>query len=363
MPGDKEQKPTAIAMSFGTFDNYIVGDDFEVYEERINQHFLLHDVPADRKVPFLLTHLGMDTYAILKKLLQPVNPSAKSYNDLVTALKRHFKPEVNKIAERYRFHQADQKAGQSVTEYVVELKALVEKCDYRDFLKEALRDRFVFGVYDSKLRTHLLKMKDVQFDKAVDEALNWELAEKDNKVREHAFSAHVVRSGKQFRGRSKSRPRVFNSGGGYSSQQNKKKACEKCGYDHEFGKCPAKNWKCFACGKQGHAANVCFSKGSKPSRSGAQRNHMVGAVDSGKEIAAEISNLRMQLNSVEDGAPLSKSRVATEVLFVEGHAVEFEIDSGACATVINNGLYGKLFSKLPLFKISEDTGSSGDSKR
>lgn len=161
-----------IAMNFGSFDNYVAGDDFEVYEERMLQHFLLHDIPEGRKVAFLLTHLGMDTYAILKKLLQPVNPSTKTYAELVAALKKHFRPDVNKVSERYRFHQADQKAGQIVSEYVVELKALAEKCEFGDFLTEALRDRFVFGIYDSRLRTHLLKQKNITFEKAVDEALN-----------------------------------------------------------------------------------------------------------------------------------------------------------------------------------------------
>ncbi|EAT40647.1 AAEL007645-PA [Aedes aegypti] len=85
-----------IAMNFGSFDNYVAGDDFEVYEKRMLQHFLLHDIPEGRKVAFLLTHLGMDTYAILKKLLQPVNPSTKTYAELVAALKKHFRPDVNK---------------------------------------------------------------------------------------------------------------------------------------------------------------------------------------------------------------------------------------------------------------------------
>ncbi|EAT35276.1 AAEL012544-PA [Aedes aegypti] len=85
------QAGTPKTLNFGVFENYVAGDDFEVYEERMTQHFLLHDVPEERKVAFLLTPLGMDTYAILKKLLQPVNPSTKRYERLVLTLKRHFR--------------------------------------------------------------------------------------------------------------------------------------------------------------------------------------------------------------------------------------------------------------------------------
>ncbi|XP_062704249.1 uncharacterized protein K02A2.6-like [Aedes albopictus] len=346
-----------VAMNFGSFDNYVAGDDFEVYEERMLQHFLLHDIPENRKVAFLLTHLGMDTYAILKKLLQPVNPSTKTYAELVAALKKHFRPDVNKVSERYRFHQADQNAGQVVSEYVVELKALAEKCEFGDFLTEALRDRFVFGIYDSRLRTHLLKQKNLTFDKAVDEALNWELAEKDNKVRENVFGAHVVRSGKQNRGRSKSRSKFGNSNGGQKNQYGRRKVCEKCGRDHVSGKCPARNWKCFACGKQGHGANVCYSRSARQNRSGSQdsrKNQTVGTVGAGEDLAAEIANLRMQLNSVKNDALLVRSKEATETLFVDNRPVEFEIDSGACATVISDNLYRKWFSNRPLFSVNDD---------
>nr|XP_029718233.1 uncharacterized protein K02A2.6-like [Aedes albopictus] len=353
--GAGTQARTSKTCNFGTFENYVAGDDFEVYEERMIQHFLLHDVPEERKVAFLLTHLGMDTYAILKKLLQPVNPSAKRYDELVMTLKRHFRPEVNKVSERYRFHQADQKAGQSVTEYVVELKALVEKCEYGDFLQEALRDRFVFGIFDGRLRTHLLKQKNVSFDKAVEEALTWELAEKDNKVREGNFSAHVVRSNKPWRARSKSRSRFHDD---KKNQSGRRKLCDKCGREHKPGKCPAKNWKCYSCGKQGHAASMCFSKVSKPNRSSSQeprKNQTVGTVGSGDELALDLANLRMQLNSLQDKSfLLERSGVMSETLFVEGQAIEFEVDSGACATVISSGLYRKRLSHLPLFGVRND---------
>ncbi|XP_062541354.1 uncharacterized protein K02A2.6-like [Armigeres subalbatus] len=321
-----------VANNFGSFDNYVAGDDFEVYEERMVQHFLLHDVPRNRKVPFLLTHLGMDTYAILKKILQPVNPSSKTYPELVTALKKHFRPDVNKISERYRFHQADQKAGQTMSEYVVELKALAEKCEFDNFLTEALRDRFVFGIYDSKLRTHLLKQKKMSFENALDESLNWELAEKDNKVRENVLGAHVVRHGKQNRNRSKSRSRFTNSNGGQKNQYGRRKVCEKCGRDHEQGKCPARSWKCFACGKQGHAANMCYSRGSKQTRSGSQdsrKSQTVGTVGGADDLVTEIANLRMQLNTVASDKLLEKSK-----------------EWGLC-------LYRKWFSDRPLFEISD----------
>lgn len=164
----------------GKIENFVPGEDFNDYVERLEQFFILNDIEEEKKVACLITLLGQETYAILKKLISPVEAKTQGYVELIKVLKDYFKPDLNEIPERYKFHKEDQKSGQSIGDYVVELKSKAATCKFGDFLKEALRDRFVFGVKSTYLRTMLLKERDLTFEKACEQALNWEAAEKEN---------------------------------------------------------------------------------------------------------------------------------------------------------------------------------------
>jgi len=61
----------------------------------------------------------------------------KTFAELITVLKNHFTPEVNEISERYKFFKEDQKTGRPISEYIVELKAKVQKCKFENFLNQA----------------------------------------------------------------------------------------------------------------------------------------------------------------------------------------------------------------------------------
>ena len=93
------------------FENYIFGDDFAIYEERMVQHFVLNDIPEVKQVAFLITHIGNQAYEVLKKLLAPIEPKTKTYDELVKELKSYFSPEVNEIPERYKFFLGVTKNG------------------------------------------------------------------------------------------------------------------------------------------------------------------------------------------------------------------------------------------------------------
>ena len=45
-------------------------------------------------------------------------------------LKSHFEPAPIVIAERYRFHRREQAAGESIADYVAELRRLTTHCKF-----------------------------------------------------------------------------------------------------------------------------------------------------------------------------------------------------------------------------------------
>lgn len=121
----------------GQVESFMPGDGFCEYAERLEQYFVLNEIKVDKKIAFLLTFIGQETYSTLKKIEFPDDPVKKTFAELITVLKNHFTPEVNEISERYKFFKEDQKTDQPISEYIVELKAKVQKCKFENFLNQA----------------------------------------------------------------------------------------------------------------------------------------------------------------------------------------------------------------------------------
>ncbi|CAI6366913.1 unnamed protein product [Macrosiphum euphorbiae] len=340
----------------GQVESYVPGDDFCEYAERLEQYFVLNDVKVDKKVAFLLTFIGQETYSILKKLLFPGDPVKKTFEQLIAVLKSHFTPEVNEISERYKFFKEDQKSGQPMSEYIVELKAKAQKCKFETFLNQALRDRLVFGVCDNKLRAILLKESTLTFESACTIAINWELSEKD--VKGQSMNQFTVR------------PKSSNFHTNRSKSVDKRDGkCTRCGGSH-FSKeeCPVRNWKCRNCDKVGHIAKYCFyskmnqskprARSSSRSKFSKQKYRSSDSVSSEKnnvhELSEELdqmqcyveSKMEDRINSVhQSGSPLLVT------VIVQDNEVEMEVDSGACASLISEDMYLKMFSFVPLIDV------------
>ena len=123
-------------------------EDIESYLERLQEHFTAYDIADDednaaKRRAILLTSIGSNCFRVLKDLAFPNAPNTKTFEQLATLLREHFKPTRLKIAERYRFHSAVQQQGQSIADFVRELKKLAGTCE---FTNEQLRyhGRWIF---------------------------------------------------------------------------------------------------------------------------------------------------------------------------------------------------------------------------
>jgi len=89
-----------------------------------------------------LTILGAKTYLLLRNLVAPLLPQDKSFYDLVAVLK----PKPLIIAERFHFHKHHQAIGDSIADYMAELKKLTTHCRFGDHCDEELWNRLVCGL-------------------------------------------------------------------------------------------------------------------------------------------------------------------------------------------------------------------------
>ena len=62
--------------------------------------------------------------AVFLNLLSPTRPKDKTFTEIVEVLTKHFEPKPLEIVVRFNFNQRQQEDGESVAQYVAELRRL-----------------------------------------------------------------------------------------------------------------------------------------------------------------------------------------------------------------------------------------------
>ncbi len=249
-------------------------EDWPRYVSRFEQFLLVNDVTAaKKKVALLVTTMGPKTYRLLEGLVLPRKPTELTLDGMVKALGDHFVPKRSVIAETYHFHQRHQQEGETVADYVADLRRLSSKCDFGDYLERAMRDMLVQGVQSESIRRRLLIETDLSLEMAVKIAESSEGAERQAKemVRQQMpTEANYVRTqpkeGRRW-------PQKTSMG----QEDGKGKTCNHCGSRsrrHAQDECYARTLSCYKCGCRGHVRRACRkeSSTSEDSDGGYSRN-------------------------------------------------------------------------------------------
>ena len=98
-------------------------------------------------------------YALLRNLVSPAKQGEKSFDKLVFVLKNHYNPTLSEMVQDSRFNSRCRMPGESFAQFVAELRAMAEFCNYRETLEKMIRDRVVCGIMNSKIQQKLLAEK------------------------------------------------------------------------------------------------------------------------------------------------------------------------------------------------------------
>ena len=143
------------------------GEDWVEYSERFEMYLLANQIGEDDiKRAVFLSSIGGPTYKLLRSLVGETIKTT-SFKDLVKALKDHLHPVPNVIAERFNFFKRDRKSGESVSDYITELRRLSEHCGFAAELNTYLRDRFVCGLNSEAIQQKLLTAKELNSCKSI----------------------------------------------------------------------------------------------------------------------------------------------------------------------------------------------------
>ena len=115
---------------------------------------------------------------LIRSLVAPRKPTENSFAELVELVRNHVSPPPSAVVQRFHFNSCTQKDGETVGQFVAELRRLSEFCEFGPTLDGMLRDRLVCGIRDSRVQRRLLSEVNLTFSKAFELAKAAELAEK-----------------------------------------------------------------------------------------------------------------------------------------------------------------------------------------
>ena len=246
-------------------------------------------------------------YRVLGDLCNPQKPSKKSLEEITQLLLEHLKPKHLVVAESFKFYNAKQEEGESISNFLVRLKHLASPCEFGSFLKRALRDKFVCGLKDDGIQEKLLS----EDEEAVKMAKAMELATANAAYIKEKETDEVNKMCAEF------------------ELQKLKKMCLGCdGKWHERrSQCPAWGKTCLKCNNKNHFSRHCKNE---------QRGNMLHYI----QVTHDILLLSTRY---------SNNKPYTCKLELNGVHCEMKIDTGCSSTLISK----KQFDLLSYARLSK----------
>ena len=322
--GSQQPQSTVGVPSIGEFreGSGCWNDYIERFEFFCSAQGIVDDV---RKRALLLSGVGSDAYSRIKTIIAPIQPSSMGYDAIVAAVNQYLEPKPSVIVSRFNFHKKMQAQGQTVKEFVAELKKMAVPCEFGSALDGMLRDRFVCGANDDSLQKKLLAAEDtLTFEQAVKAGVAAETA---------ALSARQLAPDEPDTGHGVNRVGVSRPTGAEATTRYERRECHRCGGNHSPQSCRFKTYRCHSCGVLGHLSRKCRTPSRGGRAHGGSSAHWVAESGDPDNNSADLSDP----NDVCNIHSVGKSRtppITAEVL-VYGVPVTFEVDTGAASTLMN----------------------------
>ncbi|XP_061708115.1 uncharacterized protein LOC133527732 [Cydia pomonella] len=240
----------------------------------------------------------------------------KSHNKIFAKMEEAIFQKTNVIFSRYLFNIKNQNE-ESFDEYLLALKKLAKRCNYKEFEEEILRDRIVVGIKDGEVIKELLKKQDLTLETAINICRASEGAAAQVADLQKSEAVNKISKNKKLK-------------------NDTPKKCKFCGGVHVYQKkvCPAWGQRCDECGGRNHFKNVC------------KKRETVKELHEDSDDSVIIAEVRHNEESGHAEAPL---------LFHIGEKkqkIYCTLDTGAAVCVMGAEYYKKLTGQKDLLSLT-----------
>lgn len=308
----KTEKPPIIPPNFiEVFDK----KKFGRWIERLEGAFRIYKITDENiKKDYFLHFIGAEVYDILCDLSSPEKPQSTSYKELKNLLKEHFDPTPIEIAEYYRFHHCVQHEGETIRDYLANLRRMASTCNFGSFLNTALRNQLTCGLKEKRIRDRLLEEKNLTLERAIEIAISLESTAEESK------EVNEVKT------------KIANK---------KPLKCYRCGGPHYPNQCSFIDAECSYCKKKGHIRRACMKL----------QRRKVNMVEENKEAEDEceemVDHLVYSNMLCEKNSDLSKIWVDAKI---NNCNIKMEFDSESAVSIMGEQEFKNKFPRIQLKK-------------
>ena len=297
---------------------------WSAYKDRMHFYFMANKISEDKdKLPLFLSSVSPAIFSLLQNLLAPakITDATTTFANVTKLLDKHFDESANILSATYEFYQTSQKQGQSVSDWIANLRSKARLCGFQTStlankpVDRALRDMLVLGTNDSKARSELLKAGDPTLEEA-EKIIRTadQLRQNINKFDKPGSSSGVAKIDYDRYDKGKGRNHKRKN----DSKKPPGNKCKICGYsNHKTEECDFRDATCYVCEQKGHIATNCPVK--KKER--------------GKKRRRGDSKSKQQVKAIGNIGHNDNNKIS---LFIGDYKMEFELDTGTEHTLISD---------------------------